>query len=177
MFSCSLLKQYLIFGVTLGSTVTFTVSIRLHPRSLRACAEPRKAPAHRGKALLLLHLTCAPPLGAVYEGSRLANTPVAFIEVFCRINRLATLWRSAVVDVRVQNSDRAVQLSTAGDVRVQSSDRKIQLSVVTSATGYLYLSSTCVRWCVLMKNEEQSQQTHQTYWIRKAGTCNNYTSN
>ena len=38
--------------VPLGSTVALTVSISLHPRSLRACAEPRRASARLGDARL-----------------------------------------------------------------------------------------------------------------------------
>ena len=42
-----------IFNVPLGSTVAFTASIFLQPRSLRACAEPRRASARRGEAPLV----------------------------------------------------------------------------------------------------------------------------
>ena len=44
-----------IFNVPLGSTVAFTASIFLQPRSLRACAEPRRASARRGEAPLVLY--------------------------------------------------------------------------------------------------------------------------
>lgn len=42
-----------IFHVSLGNTVSFTALICLHPRSLRVCADSRRALARHGKAPLV----------------------------------------------------------------------------------------------------------------------------
>ena len=39
-----------VLNVPLGSAVAFTAATRLHPLTLRACAELRRAPARRGEA-------------------------------------------------------------------------------------------------------------------------------
>ena len=44
-FILALTQARFIFDVLLGSAVAFTASIGLHPRSLRACAEPRRESA------------------------------------------------------------------------------------------------------------------------------------
>ena len=46
----------------------------------------------------------------------------------------------------------------------------VELSQVTHVAGYLQLSSTCVRWCALMKTKNDA------LGMKKIRTCNNYTS-
>ena len=54
-FSSSLKHDFcLMYPSPLGNTVAFTALICLHPRSLRACADPRRTPARHGESPFVL---------------------------------------------------------------------------------------------------------------------------
>ena len=119
-----LLTKACFFNALLDSTVASTASICLHPRKLRACAEPRRASARRGEA----------PLVYIHEKTA---TGVFSLETynpgkvqFATLNNQGEVlrWESWLQSARARSTNNGSTVSTITGARLHQGQVGIELT-------------------------------------------------